>query len=212
MSARSTQASSRHHPTSIGLQGRLYHTGHQTWASRACTGARQAWPAVLAAEPQMIRTTACPSSPGWLNGCHKCVPPVLIHGKPLTYAETDSGVQMQTRSATIIIIIIIIIIIYCQSVRSCTWRICRRATDHSTPGVVECRALCKLSDWCVSELICNSRRLAGPLKLCFFRSLCTFMLYKGLCTFLPAECRLLENSRQCVSACLSSSQAACLAI
>ncbi len=45
----------------------------------------------------------------------------------------------------------------CKSIRSCTtWRICRRAIDHDMPGVAGCRAFCKLSDWCMSERICNN--------------------------------------------------------
>ncbi len=50
-----------------------------------------------------------------------------------------------------------LIAMYCKSVHSCTtWRICRSATDHDTPGVVGRCAFCKLSDWCMSELICDT--------------------------------------------------------
>ncbi len=39
---------------------------------------------------------------------------------------------------------------YYKSDCACTtWRSCRRATDHGTPGVVARRASCKLSDWCM---------------------------------------------------------------
>ncbi len=57
---------------------------------------------------------------------------------------------------------IILQISFCTST---TWRICRRVADHGTPGVVACRGFCKVSDWCISELIC-----IGFFQTCSSRS------------------------------------------